>query len=317
MQVRAVPGAGLAISRLASDYLSTGGVCGMLPPPPAPPSHRDRNRMIIKVHSGGRGTHGSRVGPAAPCVFFYQGRWYILAGRLPGWCASRSSPTATQRFAQQHCHTTCRTAALSNARLVQHHHCRHRCFCIAISLVPGCQVRCCCMCRTARSCATQRGHGCLTHQHQGLGLWRSTPRLRLCCATRLAAPAAVEMPAATATTARCVWCGVWPMHASSRQQRLLPALEEQQPDCPPAANCRRYSCTLATAGTPQTAFPMLHTCGCHCCPSPRRDQGSLRRGCSLQRCQTARAGGCQSIAAVWHDLEPGATLLCIYVRLCD
>ncbi|KAF8061335.1 hypothetical protein HT031_004426 [Scenedesmus sp. PABB004] len=64
--VRNVPGAGLAISRLAGDFLGTsGGVCSRIP----------------RAWTGG-------ADPGAPCLFAWRGRWYLLASQRRGWAPS-------------------------------------------------------------------------------------------------------------------------------------------------------------------------------------------------------------------------------------
>jgi hypothetical protein len=105
MQVRSVPGGSISISKLSSDYFSTQGVCGTLqlqhhqqqqlapdlPTPAAAPAG-------VSVGSAAGSTGGpaaaaaaagggvaAKVGAAAPCLFAFDGRWYLLVSKGTGW----------------------------------------------------------------------------------------------------------------------------------------------------------------------------------------------------------------------------------------
>jgi len=86
-QARSVPGIGISISRLSSDYLDTTGVCSSLPSQPASHSVRQATAAAAATAGEGEGSQASsgpgaaanaKPGTAAPALFQFRGRWYLL-----------------------------------------------------------------------------------------------------------------------------------------------------------------------------------------------------------------------------------------------
>jgi hypothetical protein len=110
LQVRSVPGGSISISKLGPDYLSTQGVCGTLQ---LQHQHQQQHQQELQSDLATPAAHAAstsgaaapagvylgdaggttaaaagaaaKVGGAAPCLFAYDGRWYLLVNRGTGW----------------------------------------------------------------------------------------------------------------------------------------------------------------------------------------------------------------------------------------
>lgn len=96
LQVRSIPDGSISISRLASDYLSTTGVCTSIGPPPtavlaaanAPATAVNAPATAVATASSRQAAvsrHGRATATAAPCLFSYKDHWYLLATDRRGW----------------------------------------------------------------------------------------------------------------------------------------------------------------------------------------------------------------------------------------